>query len=113
MMHAKTAVVDGHWARVGSTNLNIASWFGNYELDAVMEDDSFASEMEQMYLEDLTNATEVVLDAKHKALASGESPHQHPHPVSSGGQWKRGTHGSGSDSHRQHYQCRRNKPLRA
>ncbi len=29
-IHAKTAVADGHWARVGSTNLNIASWIGNY-----------------------------------------------------------------------------------
>src|SRR5262249_45426442 len=33
MMHAKTAVADGRWARVGSTNLNIASWLGNCELD--------------------------------------------------------------------------------
>lgn len=40
MLHAKTAVADGHWARVGSSNLNIASWFGNCELDAVIEDDS-------------------------------------------------------------------------
>lgn len=94
MMHAKTAVADGHWARVGSTNLNIASWFGNYELDAVMEDDSFAREMEQMYLEDLTNATEVVLDAKHKALASGESHHQHP--VSSGGRGSVGRTAAGA-----------------
>ena len=31
MMHAKTAVFDGRFSRVGSTNLNIASWFGNYE----------------------------------------------------------------------------------
>ena len=26
MLHAKTAVADGQWARVGSTNLNLASW---------------------------------------------------------------------------------------
>ena len=35
MMHAKTAVADGHWARIGSTNLNVASWIGNWELDVV------------------------------------------------------------------------------
>src|SRR5690348_5729425 len=29
MLHAKTAVADSQWARVGSTNLNIASWLGN------------------------------------------------------------------------------------
>ena len=69
MMHAKTAVADGRWGRVGSTNLNIASWFGNCELDAVVEDESFAQQMEEMYLQDLTNATEVVLDAKRKMRA--------------------------------------------
>lgn len=66
MLHAKTAVADGRWARVGSTNLNLSSWLGNCELDAVIEDEPFAREMEAMYLEDLTNATEVVLNAKRK-----------------------------------------------
>jgi cardiolipin synthase len=62
MLHAKTAVADGRWARVGSTNLNPASWLGNCELDVIVEDEKFASDMETMYLEDLTNATEVILD---------------------------------------------------
>ena len=38
MMHAKTAVADCRWARVGSSNLNIASWIGNYELDVAVDD---------------------------------------------------------------------------
>jgi cardiolipin synthase len=61
MMHAKTAVADGRWARVGSTNLNVASWLGNYELDAVIEDIPFADLMMHQYETDLTNATEVLL----------------------------------------------------
>jgi cardiolipin synthase len=61
MMHAKTAVADGRLARVGSSNLNIASWFGNYELDALIEDDDFAHTMEESYIDDLSNSTEVVL----------------------------------------------------
>ena len=64
MLHAKTAVADGRWSRVGSTNLNIASWLGNCELDAVFEDEGIAREMEEMYLDDLAHATEVVLDPK-------------------------------------------------
>jgi cardiolipin synthase len=64
MLHAKTAVADGRWARVGSTNLNIASWLGNCELDVVAEDEAFARQMDAMYLEDLANATEVVLDQR-------------------------------------------------
>ncbi|MGH8524938.1 MAG: phospholipase D-like domain-containing protein, partial [Gammaproteobacteria bacterium] len=83
MLHAKTAVADCNWARVGSTNLNIASWFGNCELDAVIEDESFAREMEEMYVQDLTNATEVVLDARQKVRAPGEP--RHPPVMSSGG----------------------------
>jgi cardiolipin synthase len=66
MMHAKTSVADGRWSRVGSTNLNLASWLGNCELDAVIEDAGFAREMEEMYLRDLSNATELVLDARKK-----------------------------------------------
>ncbi len=61
MLHAKTAVCDGQWARVGSTNLNIASWLGNYELDVAVEDVGFAGEMEEMFLSDLENSTELVL----------------------------------------------------
>ena len=45
MLHAKTAVVDGRWARVGSTNLNIQSWLGNYELDVAIENDDIAHEL--------------------------------------------------------------------
>lgn len=62
MVHAKTAVADGRWARVGSTNLNIASWLGNCELDAVIEDPAFGEQMEDMYLRDLENTTEIVLN---------------------------------------------------
>jgi cardiolipin synthase len=61
MMHAKTAVADSRWARVGSTNLNLSSWIGNYELDVVAEDERFSMEMERMFLEDLSHSTEIVL----------------------------------------------------
>ncbi len=66
MLHSKTAVADGRWSRVGSTNLNIASWLGNCEIDAVVEDAEFARLMEETYVSDLANATELVLDARTK-----------------------------------------------
>lgn len=71
MVHAKTAVTDGRWSRVGSTNLNVASWFSNCELDAVIEDDAFGAQMEEMYLRDLENATEIILDVRCKVRAPG------------------------------------------
>lgn len=85
MLHAKTAVADGNWARVGSTNLNIASWLGNCELDVVVEDEGFGAEMERVYLQDLGNATEIVLDAKRKVRAPGARPSPHPVMTSGGG----------------------------
>ena len=66
MLHAKTAVADGRWARVGSTNLNIASWLGNYELDVAIEDAGFATQMQEVYEEDLCNATEILLSARNR-----------------------------------------------
>lgn len=61
MLHAKTAVADGLWARVGSSNLNIASWLSNHEIDVAVEDASFARQLAAQYERDLGNATEIVL----------------------------------------------------
>jgi cardiolipin synthase len=85
MIHAKTAVADGRWARVGSTNLNVASWLGNCELDAVIENGEFALQMEAQYLTDLSNATEVILNAQKGVSAPGEPRHQVPGATSGGG----------------------------
>ena len=72
MLHAKTAVADSRWARVGSTNLNLSSWIGNWELDVAVEDEPFAEAMEAMYLDDLSHASEVVLTARrHVRLSQG------------------------------------------
>src|SRR5690606_1742642 len=61
MLHAKTAVADSRWARVGSSNLNVASWIGNCEIDLTIEDEAFARQMEAQYRQDLENTTEIVL----------------------------------------------------
>jgi cardiolipin synthase len=61
MLHAKTAVADGCWSRVGSSNSNLASWTSNRELDVTIQAPEFAEAMMAMYEEDLENATEIVL----------------------------------------------------
>ena len=61
MLHAKTAVADGQWARVGSSNLNIASWLVNREIDVAVENAGFASLLAAQFERDLQNATEIVL----------------------------------------------------
>ncbi|MGD9902510.1 MAG: phosphatidylserine/phosphatidylglycerophosphate/cardiolipin synthase family protein [Vicinamibacterales bacterium] len=77
MVHAKTAVADARWARVGSTNLNLQSWIGNWELDVAIEDLGFGAAMESMFDRDLGNATEVLLARRRRAPA-------HPAPPGAG-----------------------------
>jgi len=72
MMHAKTAVADGGWSRIGSSNSNLASWMSNRELDVVVGDAGLAEQMEAMYEQDLGNSTEIVLRAgRVRASAPG------------------------------------------
>ncbi len=89
MLHAKTAVADGKLARVGSSNLNVASWLGNYELDAVIEDAGFAEQMARRYEGDLAHATEVVLYENRRARSTA----RRAAPARSGQKGRRG-HGS-------------------
>lgn len=85
MVHAKTAVADSRWARVGSTNLNLASWVGNRELDVIVENAGFAEQMEAMYLADLGNATEVVLERKRlRAPGAPQRPRDRRAGISGG-----------------------------
>jgi len=73
-LHAKTAVADDLWSRVGSTNLNVASWMGNYELDVAIEDRRFSAAMAAQYEIDLAHATEIVLTGHHRVrLAQSRS----------------------------------------
>ena len=66
MLHAKTAVADGTWARVGSTNLNLASWMSNYELDVAIEDAAFAQAMAAQHEKDVDHATEIVITTRNR-----------------------------------------------
>lgn len=66
MVHAKTAVADSRWARIGSTNLNLNSWIGNWELDVAIEDVGVARTLEEHFLEDLERSTEVVLTSPRR-----------------------------------------------
>jgi hypothetical protein len=70
MVHAKTAVADGRFVRIGSTNLNLSSWVGNWELDAIVSDETVGREMEEQYLEDLAGATEIVLTPRRRVRLS-------------------------------------------
>jgi len=71
MLHAKTAVADDRWARVGSSNLNVASLLGNWELDIATEDARFAACMQDAYLADLERSTEILLVEHNRVRCAG------------------------------------------
>jgi cardiolipin synthase len=75
MLHAKSAVADDRWTRIGSTNLNIASWLNNYELDVAIENDRLGADMAAAYEADLANATEIVLGRRYRVRKSSPAPH--------------------------------------
>jgi cardiolipin synthase len=64
MVHAKTAVADGVWSRVGSSNLNAWSLLGNWEVDVGVLDADFAGQMEGLFLADLASSVEIVLPGR-------------------------------------------------
>ena len=81
MLHAKTAVADGRWSRVGSTNLNLVSWMSNYELDVAIEDRTFSEAMAAQYERDLAQSTEIVLTSRNRVRRTEPRA---PDPVAEG-----------------------------
>jgi cardiolipin synthase len=59
LLHAKTAVIDGVWSTVGSSNLDWRSFVHNDEVNAVVLGAEFASEMERMFASDRERATPI------------------------------------------------------
>lgn len=69
MLHAKTAVIDGVWSTVGSTNLGPWSLIRDDEVNAVILGREFAEKMEQQFAKYLSNSTEILLaDWKKRPL---------------------------------------------
>lgn len=66
VLHAKTAVIDGHWATVGSSNLDQQSLRLNMEANAIIRDERFATAMEKMFHEDMEHCEEITLDGWHQ-----------------------------------------------
>lgn len=62
VLHAKTAVIDGVWSTVGSTNMDFWSLLHNDEVNAVIISREFAAEMERMFSADLSESDEITLE---------------------------------------------------
>jgi cardiolipin synthase A/B len=53
LLHAKTMVIDGTWATVGSTNLDNRSLALDEELNVIIYDRAIAGQMERVFLDDV------------------------------------------------------------
>ena len=63
VLHAKTIVMDGQWATVGSANFDFRSFIHNTELNISVLDADFAQSLEMQFREDISNSNELELAA--------------------------------------------------
>jgi cardiolipin synthase len=66
VLHAKTAVVDGHWSTVGSANLDALSLRQNLEVNAVFEDGHLGLALDRMFDEDLASCTRITPESHRR-----------------------------------------------
>lgn len=60
-IHSKYIVADGIFSTLGTTNLDFRSIETNFEVNAFIYDEEFASRLEKLFLEDLKNSHEIKL----------------------------------------------------
>ena len=63
ILHAKTAVIDGAWSAVGSSNLDWRSTVWNNEIDAIILDPAFGAQMEGVFRQDVAASKTIDLRA--------------------------------------------------
>jgi cardiolipin synthase A/B len=68
ILHSKTALIDGVWATVGSTNMDWRSFLHNQEVNAVVLGAEFGKQVQAMFAKDLAQSDTVTLERwKHRS----------------------------------------------
>jgi len=65
-LHAKTLVVDGKSASVGTANLDIRSFKLNFEMNAFIYNQEVATRLEKIFYEDIENCHLLTVDEYSK-----------------------------------------------
>jgi len=70
LLHSKSAIIDGVWSTVGSTNLDWRSFLDNDEINAVILGREFAGQMQAMFTRDLEASEAIDLERwEHRPLS--------------------------------------------
>lgn len=62
MFHAKTTVIDGTWATIGTANMDYRSLFLNYELNLFTRDEQLCRQLQVQFKRDLAESAEIGLE---------------------------------------------------
>lgn len=62
LLHSKTALIDGVWSTIGSTNLDWRSFLHNDEVNAVILGQDFGAQMQAMFETDLAASKPITLE---------------------------------------------------
>ena len=62
LLHSKTALIDGVWSTIGSTNLDWRSFLHNEEVNAVVLGQEFGAQMQIMFETDLASSRPITLE---------------------------------------------------
>lgn len=82
MLHAKTAVIDGIWSLIGSTNLDLRSALFNYEINALILCPQFGNKMEDLFATDIAFSDEITLPEWSVRPAGEKFKERHAHLLS-------------------------------
>lgn len=68
-IHSKMITADGFISTVGTANLDIRSFKLNFEVNAFIYSESIARKLEETFMEDMNNSTEITLEAYNERSA--------------------------------------------
>ena len=70
ILHAKTAVMDDVWSKVGSTNMDLWRFARNYEVNAIVLGVDFADQMKALFAADLKASNRITREVWSKRSLS-------------------------------------------
>ncbi|GAK97611.1 cardiolipin synthetase [Nonlabens tegetincola] len=66
MLHAKTMVVDDHFATIGTSNMDYRSFDINFEINALMYNERISKELNDLFDKDLLDSEQIILERWEK-----------------------------------------------